>query len=167
MKLYISLVLFLVFLIGILPFVAGHGEEDFAEAEEIIKMKVACENLSEEQFEILGDYYMEQLHPGELHEAMDERMGGEGSSSLTQMHIAMGKAFYCGERGAVPSSMMNTMMGRGMMGGYGMMAGYNYNTSSSHGFWILLWIVVILLVALIILIILLLKSKSKSKFKRR
>ncbi len=146
-------------------FASAHGEDEFAEAEEIIKMKIPCENLSDEQLEILGDYYMEQLHPGELHEAMDERMGGEGSDRLRQVHIAMGRAFYCGEHGAVPSSMMDMMVGRGMIGNNGMMGRYVYNYGYSPGFWILLWIVVILLVALIILVILLLKSKSK--FKRR
>ncbi len=144
-------------------FAFAHGEDEFAEAEEIINMKTACENLSEEQLESLGDYYMEQMHPGELHEIMDERMGGEGSDRLTQVHIAMGKTFYCGEHGAVPSPMMNTMIGRGMMGGSGMMGGYGYSVGYSFGLGVFMWIAILLLIALITVIILLLKSKSKRR----
>ena len=56
-------------------------EEIFAQAEEIIKQRIPCSELTEGQMENLGDYFMEQMHPGELHEIMDERMGGEGSES--------------------------------------------------------------------------------------
>jgi len=129
-------ILLLLFLILSAALVSAHGEETFAEAEEIIKAKVACESLTDNQLEVIGDYYMGQMHPGEAHEAMDEMMGGEGSKSLMQMHINMGKSFYCGEHEGMSSGMMSMMMGRGtgmmgseetinMMGGknmaYGMM----------------------------------------------
>jgi len=48
-------------------FVVAHGEETFAAAEEIIKQKISCDELTDDQLEILGDYYMEQMHPGEDH----------------------------------------------------------------------------------------------------
>src|SRR3989344_2750608 len=113
----ILIIIFVLLLISI-GLISAHGEETFLQAEEIIKQKISCENLTQEQLETLGDYYMEQMHPGELHEIMDERMGGEGSESLRQVHINMGRAFYCGDRGAMSSGMMNTIMGRGMMGNY-------------------------------------------------
>lgn len=87
-------------------------EEIVEQAEAIIQQKISCNEITNYQLEILGDYYMEQMHPGELHEIMDERMGGEGSQSLQQVHINMGKMFYCGQRGAMPMNMMNVMMGR-------------------------------------------------------
>ena len=123
MKKIFTLVVLALFLFN-LGFIYAHTEETFVLAEEIIKQKIPCENLTEEQLEVLGDYYMEQMHPGELHEIMDERMGGEGSESLRQVHINMGRAFYCGDNGAMPSGMMNMMMGRNIIGegGYGMMA---------------------------------------------
>ena len=60
---------------------------------------------------------MEQMHPGELHEIMDERMGGDGSEQLRQVHIAIARNFYCGEHQAMMPMMMNTMMGRTGFGG--------------------------------------------------
>src|SRR3989344_7637294 len=117
-----------------LPFILASDEEIFAEARNIIEQKILCNELSTYQLEILGDYFMEQMHPGELHEIMDERMGGEGSENLRQVHINMGQIFYCGEQGALPMGRMNLMMGRG---GYGIMGGYPlsyYNLTGSLGF---------------------------------
>jgi hypothetical protein len=74
--------------------VSAHSGDTFANAEEIINQRISCSELTNEQLEILGDYFMEQMHSGELHEIMDERMGGEGSDSLRQIHINMGKTFY-------------------------------------------------------------------------
>ena len=146
----------------------AHGEEEFSLAEELIKEKVSCSQLSDEQLEIIGEYYMEQMHPGELHELMDERMGGEGSAQLKNVHIALAKNFYCGEHEMMSANMMNMMMGRtagfgsttetfkttgfrGMMGsgfGAGMM-GLGYGGVSLFGLLYLL-----LLIALIVLAVL-------------
>ena len=140
-------------------FISAHGEETFAQAEEIIKQKLSCENLTEEQLEILGDYYMEQMHPGELHEIMDERIGGEGSESLRQAHISMGLAFYCGEHQYMSIGMMNLMMGRGTTGYAGMMGNYYDNTNGSNAF---AWLFNFLLIAgLVLLIVLLVKQIKK------
>ncbi|MBS3080258.1 hypothetical protein J4221_02195 [Candidatus Pacearchaeota archaeon] len=139
--------IFLLVFLFIFSFIYAHGEEDFAQAEEIIKQKISCSSLSDKQLEILGDYYMEQMHPGKLHEIMDERMGGEGSESLKQVHITMGKAFYCGEHNMMSGGMMNMMMNRGMM--YGT---YN-NYGNSYGFRIVGWVFSILVLAVLILLI--------------
>ena len=112
-------ILALMFVLSILiPFsVFAHSEETFTQAEHIIEEKIPCENLTEDQLEIIGDYYMEQMHPGEAHEEMDEMMGGEGSESLRLMHIRMAESFYCGEHEEVSGGMMNMMMGRNSMMG--------------------------------------------------
>src|SRR3989338_7949049 len=94
-------------------FVANaHTEEEFAEAEELIKSKGECDELNNEQLELIGEYYMEQMHPGEAHERMDVMMGGEGSESLQAAHINMARSFYCGEHGMMSPEMMNVMMGQ-------------------------------------------------------
>src|SRR3989338_442620 len=98
-------------------------EHDFNETKQLIDSGISCDKLTDEQFESIGDYYMEQMHPGESHETMDKMMGGEGSESLKQMHITMAKRFYCNEE-VNGMGMMGGMMGGsgGMMNG-GMMGG--------------------------------------------
>ncbi len=113
----------------------SHGEEDSADAKQIVENKVPCSELTEEQLEHIGEYYMEQMHPGEAHELMDKMMGGEGSESLRQVHINMAKRLYCNEdiggmtgssgiMGMMGGGMMNMAMGTGMMGNFGYGSGY-------------------------------------------
>ncbi|MBI4141168.1 SHOCT domain-containing protein [Candidatus Woesearchaeota archaeon] len=111
-------------------------EEDFTEAKNIIASKVACDKLSNEQLELIGDYYMEQMHPGESHEMMDKMMGGEGSENLRQMHISMARTLHCGESGGMMGNggMMN-MMGGNMMGG-GMMTPLWTNIYGNNGYFL-------------------------------
>ncbi len=102
--------------------VAANGEHshesEIEEGRELVGSEVSCDELTAEQLEVIGEYYMEQMHPGEAHEAMDEMMGGKGSESLRNMHIQMARNMYCGEG-----------MGGGMMGSGGMMGNkaYDYN----------------------------------------
>jgi hypothetical protein len=149
----------------ILSFVGASGDHGtvFAEAEEIIEQKISCEELNDEQLEALGDYYMEQMHPGEAHEVMDEMLGGEGSESLKEIHINMGRAFYCGEHGAMSGEMMDMMMSRnGMMRGDGMMSGNYGNNLFIWVFWFLL------IVALVLLIVWLIRQlQEKPRHRRR
>src|SRR3989344_9200400 len=156
-KIFSPLIVILFVLSLSISFVLANEEETFAAAEEIIKQKISCDSLTEDQLETLGDYYMEQMHPGELHEIMDERMGGEGSESLRQIHINMARSFYCGERGMMSAGMMNMMMGGNMMGNYPSYYGYGYN-----GFWNILWSIFLMgVIALVIWFIYKLTKKGK------
>ncbi|MBS3139182.1 hypothetical protein J4207_05760 [Candidatus Woesearchaeota archaeon] len=72
-------------------------EHNFTETKQFIDSGISCDKLTDEQLEAMGDYYMEQMHPGDAHELMDQMMGGEGSDTLKQMHIQMAKRLYCNE----------------------------------------------------------------------
>ncbi|MEK6826789.1 MAG: SHOCT domain-containing protein [Nanoarchaeota archaeon] len=125
------------------------ANENFDEAVKLIESKTPCSELTEDQLEMMGDYYMEQMHPGELHEIMDARMGGEDSAQLKQVHINMAKMFYCGQSNVMPMGMINMMMNRGgsnMMGFYGSPYGYWGFGSFGMVMVILFWLVIIWLV---------------------
>ena len=174
-----QLIYFLIFV-----FCAGivySAADEFAEAKKLIDAKTQCSKLTEKQLEGIGDYLMEQMHPGQAHELMDKMMGGEGSESLKLMHIAIAKRLYCNEindvvnyglmgygRGTNYGGMMKMMgsgfFGTNMMGygsGYGMMENYKYGY---FGFLSLLWI--ILSVGLVILVYLWILKLWKDVFKK-
>ncbi len=172
MKKISTLVILTLFLFN-LGSVYVHGEEAFAQAKEIIEQKISCDVLTDNQLEVLGEYYMEQMHPGELHEGMDAMMGGEGSESLKQVHINMGRAFYCEEDGMMGSGgMMGMMMGGNMMSEQtsqtNMMQRMMGNWEYGFGYWSFLNVLyVILLIGLIILVYLwILKLWKNMKNKR-
>ena len=140
-------------------------QQEIKEAKSLIDSKVDCKSLSDSQLEIIGEYEMELMHPGESHEAMHKMMGiKEGSEAEKQFHISMAKAIYCGESSG--------MMGRGMMN---MMMGDNMMGSTGYGYWYFGFInilSVILLIGLIILVYIWIfklwknmKNESKKKLK--
>src|SRR3989339_870163 len=97
-----------------LSLVSAITQQEIDEAKSLVDLNVDCKNLSDSQLEILGEYYMEQMHPGEAHELMHKMMGlQEGSEAEEQFHINMAKTIYCGEGGAMGSV---SMMGNNMMG---------------------------------------------------
>lgn len=149
-------IIFFLFLILSAGLILAQSNE-FAEAKKLIDAKTPCSKLSEPQFEMIGDYLMEQMHPGKAHETMDEMMGGEGSESLKQMHMAIAKRVYCND----VNSAINTGFG-GMMGlGYGRMmrgeyqSNYNYGMMHPYGnyysaFGAIIWLVAIILVGMLV-----------------
>ncbi len=141
-----------VLLASLVPAALADSNESFDQAKALIAAKTPCSDLTQDQLEGIGDYYMEQMHPGEAHEQMDAMMGGEGSDSLRQMHISMGERFYCG---------VSTSAG-GMMGNYpstsdafpGTMREWNGNAGTSAWSVVNNVLLTVLLVALIVLAVL-------------
>lgn len=123
------------------------SQEELNEAKELIDSKVSCDKLTDEQLEIIGEYYMEQMMPGESHERAHEMMGFEDNHEAEeQFHINMARGFYCGEGG-----FSSGRIGRGMMGG-GMMENYPVNyIYGNNSFWNMLWL--IFLIGIITIII--------------
>jgi hypothetical protein len=142
-----------------LSLVSAH-EHNAEEVKQMIDSGISCDKLTDEQLEAIGEYYMEQMHPGEAHKLMDEMMGGEGSDSLKQMHIRMAKRLYCNED--VGGMMGGNTMGSGGMMGFGgmmnMMGGNMYGSGMMgnlgySGYWNFINILyIVLLVGLIILV---------------
>lgn len=125
--------------------VFAHSEDNFNDTKQMIGSGVSCSGLSDGQLEEIGEYYMEQMHPGEAHEFMHQRMGlAEGSEAEEKFHISLAKTMYCGELSA---GMMGTGLG-GMMGsaGSGMMGAY-YGAGSLANLAGVLWLVILILLA--------------------
>ena len=122
--------------------------QEISEAKNLIDSKADCKSLSESQLEIIGEYYMEQMHPGEAHELMHRMMGlAEGSKAEKQFHINIARTIYCSEGKIIGGGMMNIMMGGNA--GYGMMENYGYR----FGYWNFLNVLyILLLIGLIILV---------------
>ena len=141
-------------------------------AESIISSKIGCDKLIDEQLEAIGDYYMEQMHPGEAHEMMDKMMGGEGSESLRQAHINMAKKLYCNEDiGEMMGS--GNMMGMMNMAGGGMMS-WQAPQTNMMGNWgysvywnFLSTLFIILLIGLIVLVYLWIARLWKNSYGKK
>lgn len=138
---------------------AQNSTDEFAQAKELISQKISCANLTNDQLEKIGDYYMELMHPGEAHKYMENMMGGEGSASLKQFHINLANTYYCGN-----------LTYRGMMGyryangNYPFMMGNNF---VGPAFYLAGWLVILLVIIVLILLIALLIKHLKAGKKRR
>ena len=142
-----KIVILVIFLLSIAIVLAQENHDSgIEEGKKLVESKISCDKLSNEQLESIGDYYMEQMHPGEAHEIMDNMMGGEGSEPLKQVHINMAKRLYCNENVYIGYGIMGSGSMMNMMGSYP--ANYDY---SNYGYWNIFWI--LLFVAAIFLIV--------------
>ena len=166
MKKTILLGMFWIILFSFL--VVAQEEHDFTKTKQLVDSGVSCNQLTNEQLEEIGDYYMEQMHPGEAHEYMDRMMGGEGSESLKQAHINIARRIYCNENVGIGMMGGNMMAGRGITGNSYYQDPQNNNSyqNSSLGFQIFFYIILILVFIVLILLIILLINKSQNNIKQ-
>ena len=141
--------------------------------DKIQAKELACENLSDEQFGVLGEYFMGQM-AGDSHAAMNAMMiQTHGEEGEEQIHIVMGKrlsgcdtsaAFPAGSGGWMP--MMNMMWG-----GWSSPFGSNNLTNNMMNFefgpfggfgWIFMILWWVLIIAGIVALIKWLSSQSRS-----
>jgi putative membrane protein len=121
MKGMIMIVFAILLLNVVLVLANGDHQSEIEEGKELVESRVNCDQLNDEQFEAIGEYYMEQMHPRDAHEVMHEMMGvKEGTEQHKQVHVNMAKAMYCGKSGMIDSGGMMEMM-QGMMGSENMM----------------------------------------------
>ncbi len=160
-RVHLLLALALAFLLSGASFAAE--DADISAGLAIVSSNASCASLNDSQLGQVGDYLMEQMHPGPAHEYVDQMMGGEGSPALEQAHIQMARAIYCGEANTTLSygAMVGMMpalyrfggagFGGGMMGS-GMM-GYGY--MGYGGWWwvlgLLFWLLAFAALVLIVM----------------
>jgi len=112
---------------------------------------IDCNQVSDQEFEELGDALMGVMHPDpKQHQFMDRMMGGEGSPNLSLTHRMMG-ARYLGCY--VPGGNMPASMGFGMMGG-GMMGDFHRHMmdygDGGPFMWILLLVIAVVVITLVV-----------------
>src|SRR3989338_3240176 len=135
--------------------------------------EVVCENLNDEQFGVLGEYFMGQM-AGESHAAMNAMMiQAHGEDGEEQIHIVMGKRLSgCDTSVAFPSPVAGFMpMMQIMMGGWSSPTGLNQGNNSMMNFgfspfgsfgWIFMILWWVLIIAGIVALIRWLTSQSRS-----
>src|SRR3990167_5159561 len=123
--------------------------------EELQTKQITCDELSDGDFGVLGEYYMGQM-VGDSHEAMntmmERMMGKEGEE---QMHVVMGKRLNgCQPDAQLPQGGVGFMPMMWMMGGGGnpmMGTGWGNMMGGWNGFGLLGWIPMLLFWILLIL----------------
>ena len=169
-------VLLVVFSFSAVVSFAHEDEEELALGKQLVDSKVSCDELDDEKLEAIGEYIMEQMHPGEAHDYMHKMMGiEEDTEQHEQLHIQIAKRHYCndynttsgfGMMGGMMNMISGGMMGNdyqnyggnnmayGMMGGYGGYGttGYGSGMMSSGMFWLNGFLAFLLLIGLVVLV---------------
>lgn len=110
--------------------------------------QTTCQILTDDDFDVLGDYYMGQMAGStaahaQMNARMTQMMGEEGEK---QAHIALGKRLSgCNSTAAYSNT--NSSSGFAPMMGYGggMMSNFGYNYDSAGLYPILFWSLIIII----------------------
>lgn len=136
-----------------------HTAREEAEGKEIWEKlqakQLECKNLTDDNFDVLGEYFMGQsIGNTERHALMNQMMKNMmGEQGETQMHIALGKRYSgCDTNAPYPQNGWGFMPMMWMMGGGNPMMGYGWgNMIGWGGFSIFGWLFMIIFWVLIIL----------------
>jgi len=140
-KIILVSILFLILSLSVIS-VYAVSQDELNQAKVLIDSNISCNQLKNDQLEIIGEYYMEQMMPREAHVRAHEMMGlTEGSEAEEQFHINMAKKIYCGEN-----------VGSSMMGG-----------EMTLAFQVFFYLILILVIIVLVLLIILLINKAKQK----
>ena len=109
--------------------------------------QTTCQELSDDDFDVLGDYYMGQMADStEAHAQMNARMTQMmGENGEKQMHIALGKRLSGCNTGAAYSNNSNSGFAPMMGYGGGMMA--NFYSGYGFNWWPLLTLLLLIILA--------------------
>lgn len=148
-----------------------HTIREEAEGKEVWEKlragEVSCTDLSKDDFEVLGEYFMGQMlgasHPS-MNAMMVQMMGEEGEE---QVHEVMGKRLSgCDTSAAFPAGGGSWMpMMQMMWGGWSSPFGFNAANNSASNFGILGWILMFAWWVLIIVGIIALAKWLANQFK--
>ena len=121
------------------------------------KAGLVCANVTEDQFEKLGDAVMGVGITEAQHAAMENMMGGEGSATVRQAHITMGRSYLGCWAGYSSGPVYMPMMGAlstgpsKTVGSFSGMMNRDYSRFGMMGglfMWIIYWILFVDLVLL-------------------
>jgi len=152
-----KIMLIIILLLLNIAIVVSVSQDELNQAKTLIDSNISCNKLTNDQFEIIGEYYMEQIMPGKAHENAHQMMGlTEGSEAEKQFHINMAKRIYCGEN-----------VSNGMMRNYYYQSPQNNNSYQDNvaGFQIFFYVLLVLIVIILVLIIILLINRLKKQGK--
>lgn len=125
--------------------------------EKLQAKQIGCADLSDDDFEVLGEYFMGQMM-GESHSAMNKMMVNMmGEQGEEQMHVVMGKRMSgCEPNASVPQNVINQGIMPMMMGGNNFMMGNWGQTPlwwGSIGSWLVLLNLIIWLIVGVLVVI--------------
>lgn len=61
----------------------------------LVAQNVSCENLSDFELEMIGDYYLETKYPGDYHRLIDSGFGSRNEEEINQFHRDVAYEYYC------------------------------------------------------------------------
>ena len=122
---------------------SGMSEEQQGQMiyDQLQSKQTTCSALEDDEFELLGDFFMGRMMGESAHGIMDEQMAQYmGDAANTQVHVALGKrlsgcdtnASYPASAGKYPAMAgMTGVMGSGMTNGWNMMGASSSSWSTT------------------------------------